>query len=161
MIRFHATNNFKVSKKKKLKNSLKNIVLNEKKKVGDINFIFCWKDELREMNRSFLKRDYDTDVITFEYSQGSKISGDIFVSNEVVKRNSVKFNVKFDNELKRVMIHGILHLLNYDDKKEDERDIMKKKEDYYLNILEQKTIYYEDKIYCYCYWRWARWMRSS
>ena len=146
MIRFHATNNFKVSEKKKLKNSLKNIVLNEKKKVGDINFIFCWKDELREMNRSFLKRDYDTDVITFEYSQGSKISGDIFVSNEVVKRNSVKFNVKFDNELKRVMIHGILHLLNYDDKKEDERDIMKKKEDYYLNILEQKTIYYEDKI---------------
>ena len=146
MIRFHATNNFKVSEKKKLKNSLKNIVLNEKKKVGDINFIFCWKDELREMNRSFLKRDYDTDVITFEYSQGSKISGDIFVSNEVVKRNSVKFNVKFDNELKRVMIHGILHLLNYDDKKEDERDIMKKKEDYYLKILEQKTIYYEDKI---------------
>ena len=134
MIRFHFTNSFTLKNKRKIKNWLKDTILNEKKKVGDINYIFCSKEYLKKMNNDYLTKNYETDVISFDFSKDNKISGDIYISNETVKKNSVIFNVGFSNELKRVMVHGLLHLLNYNDKSKQELKIMREKENFYINL---------------------------
>ena len=134
MIRFHFTNSFTLKNKRKIKNWLKDTIVNEKKKVGDINYIFCSKEYLKKMNNDYLSKNYETDVISFDFSKANKISGDIYISNETVKKNSVIFNVGFSNELKRVMVHGLLHLLNYNDKSKQELKIMREKENFYINL---------------------------
>ena len=134
MIRFHFTNSFTLKNKRKIKNWLKNTVVNEKKKVGDINYIFCSKEYLKIINNDYLSKNYETDVISFEFSKDNKISGDIYISSETVKKNSIIFNVCFNNELKRVMVHGLLHLLNYNDKSKQELKIMREKENFYINL---------------------------
>ena len=134
MIRFHFTNSFTLKNKRKIKNWLKDTIENEKKKVGDINYIFCSKQYLKKMNNDYLSKNYETDVISFDFSKDNKISGDIYISSETVKKNSIIFNVCFNNELKRVMVHGLLHLLNYNDKSEQELKIMREKENFYINL---------------------------
>ena len=134
MIRFHFTNSFTLKNKRKIKNWLKDTIVNEKKKVGDIYYIFCSKQYLKKMNNDYLSKNYETDVISFDFSKDNKISGDIYISNETVKKNSVIFNVGFSNELKRVMVHGLLHLLNYNDKSKQELKIMREKENFYINL---------------------------
>ena len=134
MIRFHFTNSFTLKNKRKIKNWLKDTIVNEKKKVGDINYIFCSKEYLKKMNNDYLSKNYETDVISFDFSNDNKISGDIYISSETVKKNSVIFNVGFSNELKRVMVHGLLHLLNYNDKSRQELKIMREKENFYINL---------------------------
>ena len=134
MIRFHFTNSFTLKNKRKIKNWLKDTVVNEKKKVGDINYIFCSKEYLKKMNNDYLSKNYETDVISFDFSKDNKISGDIYISSETVKKNSIIFNVCFNNELKRVMVHGLLHLLNYNDKSKQELKIMREKENFYINL---------------------------
>lgn len=134
MIRFHFTNSFTLKNKRKIKNWLKSTIVNEKKKIGDINYIFCSKEYLKKMNNDYLSKDYETDVISFDFSKDNKISGDIYISNETVKKNSIIFNIGFNNELKRVMVHGLLHLLNYNDKSEQELKIMREKENFYINL---------------------------
>ena len=134
MIRFHFTNSFTLKNKRKLKNWLKNTIVNEKKKVGDINYIFCSKELLKKINSDYLSKNYETDVISFDFSVDKKISGDIYISSGTVKKNSIIFNVSFNNELKRVMVHGLLHLLNYNDKNEQELKIMREKENFYINL---------------------------
>ena len=134
MIRFHFTNSFTLKNKRKIKNWLKNTVVNEKKKVGDINYIFCSKEYLKKMNNDYLSKNYETDVISFEFSKDNKISGDIYISSETVKKNSIIFNVGLNSELKRVMVHGLLHLLNYNDKSKQELKIMREKENFYINL---------------------------
>ena len=134
MIRFHFTNSFTLKNKRKIKNWLKDTVVNEKKKVGDINYIFCSKQYLKKMNNDYLTKNYETDVISFDFSNDNKISGDIYISSETVKKNSIIFNVCFNNELKRVMVHGLLHLLNYNDKSKQELKIMREKENFYINL---------------------------
>ena len=134
MIRFHFTNSFTLKNKRKIKNWLKDTILNEKKKVGDINYIFCSKEYLKKMNNDYLSKNYETDVISFDFSKNNKISGDIYISSETVKKNSIIFNVCFNNELKRVMVHGLLHLLNYNDKSKQELKIMREKENFYINL---------------------------
>ena len=134
MIRFHFTNSFTLKNKRKIKNWLKDTILNEKKKVGDINYIFCSKKYLKKMNNDYLSKNYETDVISFDFSKDNKISGDIYISSETVKKNSIIFNVCFNNELKRVMVHGLLHLLNYNDKSKQELKIMREKENFYINL---------------------------
>ena len=134
MIRFHFTNSFTLKNKRKIKNWLKDTIVNEKKKVGDINYIFCSKQYLKKMNNDYLSKNYETDVISFDFSKDNKISGDIYISSETVKKNSIIFNVCFNNELKRVMVHGLLHLLNYNDKSEQELKIMREKENFYINL---------------------------
>jgi len=134
MIRFHFTNSFTLKNKRKIKNWLKDTIVNEKKKVGDINYIFCSKQYLKKINNDYLSKDYETDVISFDFSKDNKISGDIYVSSETVKKNSIIFNVDFNNELKRVMVHGLLHLLNYNDKSKQELKIMREKENFYINL---------------------------
>ena len=134
MIRFHFTNSFTLKNKRKIKNWLKDTIENEKKKVGDINYIFCSKKYLRKMNNDYLSKNYETDVISFDFSKDNKISGDIYISSETVKKNSIIFNVDFNNELKRVMVHGLLHLLNYNDKSNQEQKIMREKENFYIKL---------------------------
>lgn len=134
MIRFHFTNSFTFKNKRKIKNWLKYTVVNEKKKVGDINYIFCSKEYLKKMNSDYLSKNYETDVISFDFSKDNKISGDIYISSETVKKNSIIFNVGFNSELKRVMVHGLLHLLNYNDKSKQEQKIMREKENFYINL---------------------------
>ena len=134
MIRFHFTNSFTLKNKRKIKNWLKDTIVNEKKKVGDINYVFCSKEYLKKMNNDYLSKNYETDVISFDFSKDNKISGDIYISSETVKKNSIIFNVCFNNELKRVMVHGLLHLLNYNDKSKQELKIMREKENFYINL---------------------------
>ena len=134
MIRFHFTNSFTLKNKRKIKNWLKDTILNEKKKVGDINYIFCSKQYLKKMNNDYLSKNYETDVISFDFSKDNKISGDIYISSETVKKNSIIFNVCFNNELKRVMVHGLLHLLSYNDKSNQEQKIMREKENFYIKL---------------------------
>jgi len=135
MIRFHFTNSFTFKNKRKIKNWLKDTIVNEKKRVGDINYIFCSKEYLKKMNNDYLSKNYETDVISFDFSKDNKISGDIYISSETVKKNSSIFNVGFSNELKRVMVHGLLHLLNYNDKSKQELKMMREKENFYINLI--------------------------
>tara|TARA_B100001250_G_scaffold95218_1_gene79555 strand:+ start:1576 stop:1980 length:405 start_codon:yes stop_codon:yes gene_type:complete len=129
---FFKTKTISLNKRKKW---LKRIILDEGKKLGDITFIFCKDNYLLEKNIQFLKHDALTDVITFDYSENSQISGDIFISIERVKENGEIFGETFLNELNRVMAHGLLHLLGYKDKTKKAAAIMKEKEDFYLSIL--------------------------
>lgn len=102
---------------------------------GEINFIFCDDDYLLKLNVAFLDHDTLTDIISFDYTMGNLISGDVYISVPRVMENASIFNTSFQNELHRVIIHGILHYCGYKDKSEDEKRIMRSKEDKYLNIL--------------------------
>lgn len=99
------------------------------KKTGDICIIFCDDDYLLNINRQYLEHDYYTDIITFDYVEGDRISGDLFISLDTVKSNADKFSVPFDTEAKRVIIHGILHLLGLKDKTDSEALAMRAAED--------------------------------
>tara|TARA_B100001758_G_C18287950_1_gene545349 strand:- start:42 stop:446 length:405 start_codon:yes stop_codon:yes gene_type:complete len=113
---------------------LKKVISNEGKKIGEIVFVFCSDDFLLEKNIQFLNHETLTDVITFDYCDGDIISGDILISVDRVEENSKIFNVKFFNELDRVMLHGLLHLLGYGDKNKRDSKIMRAKENFYLSI---------------------------
>jgi probable rRNA maturation factor len=109
-------------------------IIKENKTLGEINYIFCSDDYLHKMNVEHLNHDTFTDIITFNYCAGDIISSDIFISIDRVKENADTFQASFGNELKRVMIHGVLHLLGYDDKTEEDKETMRAKEDFYLNL---------------------------
>ena len=126
---------YSYTKKRKLKNWIKNTVKEEGFSIGEINIIFTSDDYLLEINKNFLSHDYYTDVITFDYSDNKKISGDIFISVDRVRENAEKYKEKFFDELNRVIIHGILHLLGYKDNTSNEKHLMRKKEDFYLKKL--------------------------
>jgi len=119
---------------------IKDVIVNEGKSLGDISFIFCSDNYLLEINRKYLEHDFFTDIITFDYVRESIISGDIFISVERVKENAVQFSKSFENELNRILVHGVLHLIGYKDKSKQEKDLMTQKEDYYLNLLESRLL---------------------
>jgi probable rRNA maturation factor len=106
---------------------------------GNVSLIFCSDNYLLEMNKQFLDHDYFTDIITFNYSIDKTISGDLFISIDRVKENALNYNQTFENELYRVIFHGVLHLIGYDDKDEISVKIMKEKENYYLKKFEGKN----------------------
>ncbi len=114
---------------------IKHIIKEEGKKEGKINFIFCSDNYLLEINKEYLQHDYYTDIISFDYCKGNLISGDIFISLQRVQDNAKKENTSFENELQRVIYHGILHFCGYKDKKEEEKQMMRAKENYYINQL--------------------------
>lgn len=114
---------------------LKNLIQSEGKKLGKITYVFCDDDYLLKVNQSFLQHDYYTDIITFDYVKGKTISGDIFVSLPRISENASTLSKEFENEFRRVLAHGILHLCGYKDKTEDEQKEMRSKEDYYLNLF--------------------------
>ena len=112
---------------------LEDIIVNEEKKLGKIQYIFCDDEYLLNVNREYLQHDFYTDIITFDYVKGKKISGDIFVSLPRIKDNAVQLSTDENEELKRVLAHGILHLCGYKDKNEAEQSVMTEKENYYLS----------------------------
>ena len=114
--------------KAKIKRWIKSIVDSFNYKIGDINFIFCSNNYILDINIKYLSHNYFTDIITFNNNEQNKISGDIFISIETVQSNSIEYEVTFNEELKRVMIHGILHLLGFDDATDEEKLIMRTKE---------------------------------
>ena len=104
------------------------------KKVGDVNYIFCNDERILEVNREYLQHDYYTDIITFDYTEGDTISGDLFISLDTVKSNSEQFATEYDEELHRTIIHGILHLCGINDKGPGEREIMEAAENRALEM---------------------------
>jgi len=126
---------FKLPEKTKLKQWIKTITEKEKHILGNINYIFCSDEELLEINIRHLNHNTYTDIITFDYTEEKKISSDIFISIDRVTENAKKFDVSFENELHRVMIHGILHLCGYKDKTKADAELMRKKENGALKVL--------------------------
>jgi len=133
MIQFFFEDIDKIEIEANLSNRLENIILSEGKKPGEINYIFCDDEYLLKVNREYLKHDYYTDVITFDYVKGKTISGDIFVSLPRIFDNAQTLSKDFESEFFRVLAHGLLHLCGYKDKTDEEIAEMRSKEDYYLN----------------------------
>lgn len=105
--------------------------------TGILNIIFCDDEYLLEMNRKYLKHDDYTDIITFDYCERDTLNGELFISMERVKENAEAFNEEYENELVRVIIHGILHLVGINDKNKQESEEMRREEDYYLNVYKK------------------------
>jgi rRNA maturation RNase YbeY len=124
-----------IGRRRPAKEQIKTLIEMENKELGNVSFIFCTDDFLLDINKKYLEHDYYTDVITFDYTAGNTVSGDIFISVERVEENAGKFEVSFNHELSRVMYHGLLHLCGYGDKSDDEERTMKEKEDFYLKTL--------------------------
>lgn len=122
-------------KRREISAWIKNVASVYGKKVGDIAYIFCNDDKILEVNREYLQHDYYTDIITFDYTEGNVVAGDIFISLDTVRSNSELLGVPYRQELHRVIIHGILHLCGIDDKGEGEREIMEKEENKALAML--------------------------
>lgn len=129
MIDFHYETDFKSIDSKVYSKWLSEILISENFELGTLEYIFCDDAYLLKINQDYLDHDTFTDIITFDYTEGKIIGGDIFISIERVKENASNFNVDFNNELLRVMAHGLLHLLGYKDKSEDEVVLMRAKEE--------------------------------
>lgn len=129
MINFNYETDFNLDNEEAIETWLGNVITSENKIEGEINYIFCDDEYLHKINVEYLDHDTLTDIISFDYSMGNELHGDIFVSVERVKDNAADFNVSFEEELKRVLVHGILHYCGYKDKGEAEELLMRSKED--------------------------------
>jgi rRNA maturation RNase YbeY len=129
MIIFNYENDFNLDNEEAIAAWLSAVIVSEKKNEGEINYIFCDDDYLHKINLEYLNHDTLTDIISFDYTVGNELNGDIFVSVERVQDNANDFNVSFDEELKRVLVHGILHYCGYKDKGEEDERLMRLKED--------------------------------
>ena len=135
MIEYHYENDFILVDSDEIRIWIEDVIKKEKKTVGDITYIFCDDDYLLERNKEFLDHNTLTDIITFNYCIDNNISSDIMISIDRIKENSTTFENSFNEELKRVMIHGILHLIGYNDKSNKEKELMREKENFYLNMF--------------------------
>ena len=135
MITFNSETSFTLKNQKKLVKWISDVISSEGFQVGEINYIFCNDSYLNKVNQEFLNHDTFTDIISFDYTLGKEVGGDIFISIERVLENAEKFNEVFENELYRVMIHGILHFMGYKDKTKKEKTLMRTKEDEKIFIL--------------------------
>jgi probable rRNA maturation factor len=133
MIDFQYIENDKLSNTEDLNLWIKSVIKEEEMIIGELVYVLCNDEYLLKKNIQFLNHNTLTDVITFDYSEKKIISGDILISTERVVENAKIFNVNYLTELHRVMVHGLLHLLGYKDKNEKDADIMREKENYYLN----------------------------
>ena len=129
MISFNYETEFELNNEPDFSKWLSAVILSENKKEGEINYIFCDDDYLLEINRQYLDHDTLTDIISFDYSFGNEIIGDIFVSVERVKENASDYKVTFHEEIQRVLVHGILHYCGYKDKTESDELVMRFKEE--------------------------------
>lgn len=134
-IHFHQEEtDFILPKEVHTKNWIAKTISQEGKSCGELNFIFCSDEYLLSINKEHLDHDTFTDIITFNYVEANLISGDIFISIDRVKENANKFSVPFLHELHRVIIHGVLHLIGYDDKNAVDAQEIRLKEDFYLTL---------------------------
>ncbi|MDD7136414.1 MAG: rRNA maturation RNase YbeY [Bacteroidales bacterium] len=138
MIRYFCED-IKFTYKNKLANNrwLKMVAGSEIRKIGDINVIFCSDNYILDVNMKYLQHDYFTDIITFDYCEGKVLSGDLFISVDSVRENSIEFGTDFEEELHRVIVHGVLHLIGYDDHTDEDKKVMRQKENYYLQMRSQ------------------------
>lgn len=134
MIQFEVEIKYSLKEKRRIKEWLNLVAFEEGNKIQNLNFLIVGDKRMIHFNKTYLNHDYSTDIITFDNSENKKISGDIVISIERVKENSKKYKVKLEDELRRVMVHGLLHLLGYDDKNEKEKKRIRKKENYYLEM---------------------------
>ena len=141
MISFNYETQFKLPKKSDYKGWLSRVIQSESKSEGDINYIFCDDDFLLGINQQYLNHDTLTDIISFDYSVGNELHGDVFISIQRVRENAAEFEVTFEEELKRVMVHGLLHYCGYKDKSEKDKREMRLKEDEKIKLfhVEQKN----------------------
>jgi len=122
-------------KDKRLNNRwLKMVVESEIKKLGPLSIIFCSDNYILDVNMKYLQHDYFTDIITFDYCEKNVVSGDLFISIDSVRENAVHYGTRFEDELDRVMVHGVLHLLGYDDHTGEDIAVMREKENYYVKM---------------------------
>ena len=135
MITFNSETSFTLKNQNKLVKWIGDVVSSEGFQVGEINYIFCDDSYLNKINQEFLNHDTFTDIISFDYTLGKEVGGDIFISIERVLENAEKFNEVFETELHRVMIHGILHFMGYKDKTKKDKTLMRTKEDEKIFIL--------------------------
>lgn len=122
-------------KKTDIEKNIEKLVINENRILGDVNYILCSDNYLLNINREYLNHDYFTDVISFDYCEDNVISGDIFISVDTVSDNAKEYGATFENELERVMIHGVLHFVSYNDKTESDQKTMRAKENQYLSLF--------------------------
>ena len=115
---------------------LKMVAESEIRRLGDINIIFCSDNYILDVNMKYLQHDYFTDIITFDYCEDDRLSGDLFISVDSVRENAIEYGTSFNDELNRVMVHGILHLIGYDDHSDEDIKQMRSKENYYLSLRE-------------------------
>lgn len=113
---------------------LKTVAESEIRQLGEVNVIFCSDNYILDINQRFLQHDYFTDIITFDYCEGSRLSGDLFISVDSVRENALEYGTEFEDELNRVIVHGLLHLIGYDDHCEEDIAAMRSKENYYLDL---------------------------
>jgi len=139
MISFNYETNFQLEEEAIVSEWIQKVIIDEKRKEGEINYIFCDDEFLHKLNVEFLNHDTLTDIISFDNSVGKELHGDIFISIERVKENANAYDVSFLNELHRVMVHGILHYCGYNDKDEDDALVMREKENVYLLALDQNS----------------------
>lgn len=137
MISYYFEDTDFVFRKKTLNNKwLKLVAESEIRRIGDISIIFCSDNYILDVNQQFLQHDYFTDIITFDYCEGVRLSGDLFISVDSVRENAVEYGTEFDEELNRVIVHGVLHLIGYDDHCDEDIQVMRSKENYYLSLRE-------------------------
>ena len=127
---------FKFRDRRKTNEWLKLAAESEIRRIGNISIIFCSDNYVLDINQKYLQHDYFTEIITFDYCEGDRLSGDLFISVDSVRENSVEFGTEFKDELNRVIIHGLLHLVGYDDHTEKDIKLMRSKENYYLSLRE-------------------------
>lgn len=135
MISFNYESDFELDNETAYAEWLSKVIISENKKEGDINYIFCDDEYLHKINVEYLQHDTLTDIISFDYSVGSELHGDIFVSIERVQDNAKDFNVSFEDELKRVLVHGVLHYCGYKDKSEADEALMRQKEEEKMQLF--------------------------
>jgi len=138
MISFNYESDFNLDNETVYADWLSKVISSEIKNEGEINYIFCDDDYLLEINQQYLNHDTLTDIISFDYSIGNELHGDIFISIERVRENAEDFKVSFDDELKRVMVHGILHYCGYKDKSEQDEQLMRDKEEEKMKMFHVK-----------------------
>ena len=133
-------------KKNYIKSKIRDLITNESKNLGNISLIFCSDKYLYDINVKYLNHQFYTDIITFDYVENDLISGDLFISLDRIKENAKNLNEEFIVELTRVVFHGVLHLVGYDDKEEADKKIMRKKEELYLSGVDIRRLKYDTKI---------------
>lgn len=134
---FKEDTSFTFKEKRLTSRWLKFVAQAEAKKLGDIGIIFCSDNYILDVNIKYLEHDYYTDIITFDYCEGDRLSGDLFISIDSVRENASFYGVDFPTELNRVIVHGLLHLIGYDDHSEEDIAMMRAKENYYLGLRDK------------------------
>ena len=135
MVRYFFEDTDFVFKPKKINNLwLKTVAESEVRKLGQVNIIFCSDNYILDINQKYLQHDDFTDIITFDYCENDTLSGDLFISVDSVRENALFYKTEFTDELNRVIVHGLLHLIGYDDHSDEDIKVMRSKENYYLEL---------------------------